>query len=146
MRDYANEHLEFIKNFGTEKQCRDYLFALRWPAGFRCPECQHDEMWELNDIKYKCRKCRHQTSLYSGTIFQGTQYKLLPRWFQSIWYVSEGGDEATEMQKYFHIGSRHTALKWLRDLRSIMQNSDEYKEKGSITFRELLQNAIDTPP
>ena len=30
---------EFIKRFGTEKQCREHLFALRWPNGFICPKC-----------------------------------------------------------------------------------------------------------
>ena len=30
---------EFFERFGTEAQCRQELFELLWPGGFRCPEC-----------------------------------------------------------------------------------------------------------
>jgi hypothetical protein len=31
----------FMARFGTDQQCRDYLFAARWPEGFRCLACGH---------------------------------------------------------------------------------------------------------
>lgn len=30
---------EFQLQYGTEQQCREHLFRLKWPAGFRCPKC-----------------------------------------------------------------------------------------------------------
>ena len=30
---------EFEARFSTEEGCREYLFQLRWPEGFRCPRC-----------------------------------------------------------------------------------------------------------
>ena len=140
------EFTEFNKKFGTEQQCRDYLYSMRWPGGFRCPECQYDKAWHIGKDRYKCTRCRHQVSLIYGTLFQGTQSKLLPCWFKSIWYVSAGGYNMTEMQKISGIGSNNTALKWFRKLNRIKLNSIEYRAKGSITFRELLQNAIDSAP
>jgi len=28
-----------MDEYGTEEQCREPLFRLRWPSGFDCPEC-----------------------------------------------------------------------------------------------------------
>jgi len=30
---------KFIEKYGTEGACQEALFKLRWPEGFRCPEC-----------------------------------------------------------------------------------------------------------
>ena len=36
MEDYPRNLSEFDSRFGTEEACREYLFQLRWPEGFRC--------------------------------------------------------------------------------------------------------------
>ncbi|WP_276961348.1 transposase [Ferrimicrobium acidiphilum] len=30
---------DFFSRYGTEEQCREALFAKRWPNGFVCPRC-----------------------------------------------------------------------------------------------------------
>ena len=37
----------FLKQYGTEEQCRDALFQWRWPEGFVCPECEHTGYCEI---------------------------------------------------------------------------------------------------
>ncbi|MBU4356308.1 MAG: transposase, partial [Proteobacteria bacterium] len=37
--------LAFQKRFRTEKSCQKHLFKLRWPQGYRCPRCQHDQAY-----------------------------------------------------------------------------------------------------
>src|ERR1039457_4973708 len=39
MEDYPRDLTEFEARFANEAACRDYLFRLRWPAGFKCPSC-----------------------------------------------------------------------------------------------------------
>ena len=39
--------MEFQRDFGTEDQCRAYLFKKRWPDGFKCPECGHAEHFNI---------------------------------------------------------------------------------------------------
>ena len=36
MEDYARNLIEFEARFASEEDCRQYLFRLRWPDGFRC--------------------------------------------------------------------------------------------------------------
>ena len=65
---------EFIKQFATEEQCRDYLYHLRWPEGFACPKCKEQtKAWLKARNVYECSLCRHQTSVIAGTVFQDTR-------------------------------------------------------------------------
>jgi hypothetical protein len=45
MQQKALSLMQFQKKFGTEKACQKHLFRLRWPEGFRCPCCQHDQAY-----------------------------------------------------------------------------------------------------
>ena len=42
---------DFIKEYGTEEQCFDALYTLRWPEGFKCPSCGHNKCCELSTRK-----------------------------------------------------------------------------------------------
>src|SRR5574337_689119 len=56
--------LEFQTRYQTEEDCEKRLFKLRWPQGFACPSCGHQEYYHVTQRKlYQCKKCRHQTSL-----------------------------------------------------------------------------------
>ena len=34
---------EFFAGYGTEAQCEATLARARWPHGFRCPACGHED-------------------------------------------------------------------------------------------------------
>ncbi len=52
------------KAFSTEEQCIEALFKLRWPNGFMCPNCQHDDGFEMSrQGLIQCRLCKHHTSV-----------------------------------------------------------------------------------
>ena len=36
--------LDFQNRFFLEEACEEHLFKLRWPEGFRCPRCGHDQV------------------------------------------------------------------------------------------------------
>ena len=69
----------FIEKYGSEEQCKNHLFALRWPNGFHCPYCGHDHYCQLKSrALYQCNQCHHQTSLVAGTVVnQLTTWLLL---------------------------------------------------------------------
>ena len=73
MEDYPRDLLEFEARFASEGACRDYLSALRWPEGFRCPGCGHERAWPVCKVCFECARCGRQTSVTCGTIFQDTR-------------------------------------------------------------------------
>jgi transposase-like protein len=116
----------FLARFGSDEQCREYLFAARWPEGFRCAGCGHDQAWALRSrLVYECAACGRQHSLLAGTIFEQTKTGLA-RWFLAIYLVtsSKGGISAMELQRQMGFGSYQTAWSWLHKIRKAMVAPD----------------------
>ena len=87
MEDYPQNLPEFEARFSSEEACREYLFRLRWPDGFRCPGCGCGKSWPLRKVLLQCAACGRQTSVTAGTIFQDTRSPL-PLWFRAMWWVT----------------------------------------------------------
>src|SRR4029079_2242466 len=116
----------FLARFGTDAQCREYLFKARWPGGFRCAVCGHGDAYALKTkIVYECVACRKQHSLLAGTIFEQTKTGLA-KWFLAIYLVtsSKGGISAMELQRQMGFGSYQTAWSWLHKIRKAMVRPD----------------------
>jgi transposase-like protein len=112
----------FVERFGTDDQCRRYLFQARWPDGFRCAGCGHERAWaHKTRLIYECAACGKQHSLLAGTIFEQTKTGLA-RWFLAIFLVtaSKGGISAMELQRQMGFASYQTAWTWLHKIRKAM--------------------------
>src|SRR5436305_67581 len=117
--DLPEDMPSFLSRFGSDEQCREYLFKARWPNGFRCAACGHDDAYALRTkIVYECVACRKQHSLLAGTLFEQTKTGLA-KWFLAIYLVtsSKGGIAATELKRQLGFGSCQTAWTWLHKLR-----------------------------
>jgi transposase-like protein len=121
-----NDLPSFVERFGTDKQCRAYLFRARWPEGFRCAGCGHGRGYshKLRLIE-ECAGCGKQHSLLAGTIFEQTKTGL-SRWFLAIFLVtsSKGGISAMELKRQMGFGSYQTAWSWLHKIRKAMVRPD----------------------
>ena len=78
MPDYPRSLIVFQRRFPDQRACAEYLLAVRWPDGFRCPACGHDRSWayKTKAWTFQCAKCAKQTSVTSGTIMHGTKLAL----------------------------------------------------------------------
>lgn len=124
MKNFPKSEEEFLVRFGTEDNCRRYLFDLRWPDGFVCPACSGRTAWVNKKNFIVCTGCQAQISLTSGTILHGTK-KRLALWFRAIWWIcthQEGGN-ARQLQQYLGLGSYQTAWVWFQKLRRAMSLS-----------------------
>lgn len=79
--------IDFQKKFNTEDKCREFLFELRFPQGFVCPESGCTEFYHIKKRHtYQCKCCRHQTSVTSGTVMDKTHLKLT-YWLWAMFFV-----------------------------------------------------------
>ena len=142
--DYPKTILELERRFATEEACREYLFQLRWPDGFVCPECQGGSVWPASRGRLVCQSCRHQTSVTAGTIFQDTR-KPLRLWFRAIWYVTsqKNGTSAASIQRILGLRSYQTAWTWLHKLRRAMVRPGRELLHGRVEVDETFVGGED---
>ena len=112
---------EFQAWFSSDADCMDYLEWLRWPDGFVCPRCGHEDGWRLGDGRYKCSVCSTRSSVTAGTIFDRTRTPLTV-WFTACWLFATGKDgiSALSLKRVLEIGSYQTAWAILHRLRSVL--------------------------
>jgi hypothetical protein len=139
VEDYPRTIEEFERRYSTEENCRDYLVRLRWPDGFRCPQCGGTRAVVVRSILCQCCGCRRQTSATAGTIFQDTR-KPLVMWFRAMWYVTsqKNGASALGLQRVLGLGSYETAWTWLHKLRRAMVRPDRDRLTGWIEVDETF--------
>jgi transposase-like protein len=137
MEDYPQNQLEFTKRFDSEEACHEYLFTIRWPYGFKCPQCGNSTAWPTRRHEYRCSECNLQTSITSGTIFHKTR-KPLQLWFQVMWSITSQkyGANALGIQRVLGLGSYHTAWEWLHKLRRALVRPGREKLSGVVEVDE----------
>jgi len=117
---------KFQSAYGTEESCRRKIFKYRWPEGFVCPKCGHNQYYELKTRQlFQCCHCRHQTSLRSGTIFDSSKLPLTT-WFLAIYLITQAkeGMSALSLRRFLGI-SVNAALKMKHKLQHVMKQADD---------------------
>lgn len=143
-RDYPQRWVDFERWFPDEEHCAAYLARLRWPNGFRCPRCDHDQAWPASRGRWVCRTCRHQTSVTAGTILAGTRTPLRI-WFAAAWHVTHQklGISALGLQRILGWGSYQTAWTILHKLRRAMVRLDREPLSGLVEVDEALIGGVE---
>jgi transposase-like protein len=144
VEEYPRNLGEFEARFDTEQACREYLFRLRWPEGFRCPRCDGGHFWPVRVVLMQCQECGHQTSVTAGTIFQDTR-KPLVDWFRAMyWLVSQkNGASALGLQRVLGLGSYKTAWTWLHKFRRAMVRPGRDRLNGWVEIDETYLGGLE---
>ncbi|MEJ6404055.1 transposase [Yoonia sp. 2307UL14-13] len=85
------------RRFPTAESAEAQVCRVRWPSGIRCPRCEAMDILHFEARKrYQCRKCRHQFSAKTGTIFHGSNITIR-KWLLAAEYIiaSYARDRAT---------------------------------------------------
>jgi len=135
--DYPRTLLELERRFSTEQACREYLFDLRWPGGFRCPRCEAGKSWALQSGRVQCAGCGYQVSTTAGTVFQNTRTPLTV-WFRAMWLLisQKNGVSAVALQRVLGWGSYQTAWTCLHKLRRAMVRPGHERLSGAVEVDE----------
>ncbi|MCK4829280.1 IS1595 family transposase [bacterium] len=127
--------IEFQKEFSTEEACVQHLRKMRWPDGFRCPRCGHDEAWLIRTRNIMdCKRCRAKISLTAGTIFHKTRTSFM-KWYWLIYHMAmdKTGISISEMQRLLEINDYKTAWLMAHKVRKAMTDRDaQYSLAGLV--------------
>jgi ribosomal protein L37AE/L43A len=105
---------EFMERYGTEEKCHAALVASRWPDGFRCPRCRderHSTFVREGRNYWQCYRCRHQTTVTAGTIFDATKLPLTC-WFVAMHLMTQAKNNVSALELKRHLGVRYKSA-WL---------------------------------
>lgn len=128
MNDVLLSYDEFLDRFSTEEACIDYLYQAKWPNGFVCPDCRHRHAYQISTRRlplFECSHCRHQTSLISGTVVEGSHTELT-KWFQAFYFFScPGGISARRLSEKIEVTYK-TAWLILHKIRKAISEEDAF--------------------
>ncbi len=142
--DYPGTYREFVEWFRDNETCIAYLKMLRWSNGFICPACRClSEPWHQTRGRLVCPRCRHQTSVTRGTIFEKTRTPLTT-WFEAAWHMTtaKNGFSAKTLQRTLGTSYR-TAWKMLHRYRIAMVRSEREQLSGIVEVDECLVGGVD---
>lgn len=141
---YPRSFGDFHAWFQTDADCLDYLEWLRWPAGFSCPTCGHDDGWRLGDGRFKCSGCGDRTSVTAGTVFDRSRTPLTV-WFTACWLFATGKDgiSALSLKRTLEIGSYQTAWAMLHRLRSVLVRPGRNRLSGVVEVDETYIGGLE---
>lgn len=117
---------QFQKRFDSEEACLQAIFQARWPCGFVCPHCSHNDGNRISTRRsIQCCLCRRQTSITSNTLFHRSHVSLT-QWFLIIYFVAhdKGGTSALKLSKQLGM---HYATVWfvIQRIRIAMATREE---------------------
>ncbi len=137
--DFPCSQFEFENRFNSEQACRDYLANMKWPNGFHCRNCGHQEYWISARGLYICTRCESPNSLTAGTVMHGTK-KPLTYWFKAMWWFTtrKSGVNAINLKDLLGLGSYQTAWLWLHKLRRCTIREGRERLSGNVEVDEFV--------
>lgn len=132
-----------MDRFSTENACRDYLVAVRWADGFKCPKCSHTDAWKLGRGILKCKKCNCDISVTVGTVFQGRHLPLRV-WFQALWSVvsQKHGVSALGLSRALGVKRQMTGWQLLKKIRTAMVRVGRERLNGLVEVDEVFIGGV----
>ena len=81
--------IQYQRRYSSQEACVQAVFDYRWPHGFICPKCGHNDGHRLSKRRaVQCTLCRKQTAITAGTLFHKTKIPLT-KWFSLIFLMSQ---------------------------------------------------------
>lgn len=100
----------FMRVYSNEEACLEAVFNARWPNGFVCPKCGHNDGIRLPKRRtIQCCSCRRQTSITGGTVFHKSKVPLRS-WFWLIFLMTQDKGGVSTMRAAKLLGMHYTTV------------------------------------
>jgi transposase-like protein len=127
--------------FKNPDVCIDFLAAVRWPDGVKCPTCGNDKVSYLeNQRRWQCSKKhpRRQFSVKVGTIFEDSPIGL-ESWLPAVWLLvnCKNGISSYEVGRDLKV-TQKTAWFMMHRIRLALQRGTFDKMVGEVEADETF--------
>lgn len=130
--------VEAVQKFGDKKEAEKWFESQRWPNGVVCPVCDSINIHKRENPKptpYRCRDCRKDFSVRTGTLMHGTNLSL-DKWALALYLVATNIKGISSMKLRRDLGiSQKSAWHLLHRIRE-MWNTDENPFGGGVEVDE----------
>ena len=127
----------FLHHYGTEPQCEQALFNLRWPDGLSWPRCGSARFCRLSTRRatFQCNRCKRQVSLLAGTLFQATKLPLAT-WFLAMYLLSQSknGISALELGRQLGVNGNTAWLLKHKLMQALRERDRACRLGGTVQF------------
>src|SRR5437660_10290205 len=129
-----------IRYFGDMDKCQEFMAAMRWSGGVRCPHCGSDNIGKLVLPRrvWNCKACRKQFTVKVGTIFEDSPLGL-DKWLPATWLIvnAKNGVSSCELGRALGV-TQKTGWFMLHRIRLAMQTRTWAKMKGAVEADETF--------
>jgi transposase-like protein len=127
--------MEFLRDFGTDEACLDWLWRARFSedgSHALCPKCEQTRKFHRigNRPSYDCDSCGHHIHPTAGTIFHKSSTSL-HLWFYAMHLMTSTrcGISAKQMER--ELGCNYkTAARMMRLIRSELMAQDDVRGRS----------------
>ena len=137
--------LELTKLFPSEEKAEQWFIDSRWPQGVTCPFCDSDNIQGRRMRKpqpYRCRVCRKDFSVKTGTLMQGSNLGL-QKWAIALYLLSTGLKGTSSMKLHRDLGiTQKTAWHLAHRIRETW-SSESIMFSGPIEVDETYIGGVD---
>ena len=132
-----------IRYFGDADKCHEFMAAMRWSAGVRCPHCASDKVGKLVLPRriWNCKNCRKQFTVKVGTIFEDSPLGL-DKWLPATWLIvnAKNGISSCELARSLGV-TQKTGWFMLHRIRLAIQDGSIEKFSGRVEADETYIGA-----
>ncbi len=133
--------LEAVRFFKDPNTCREFMAAIRWPDGVKCPACGSEKVGFLaNQNRWQCssKHPKRQFSVKVGTIFEDSPIPL-EKWLPAVWLLvnCKNGISSYEVARDLEV-TQKTAWFMLQRIRLAMQTGTFEKVRGQVEADETF--------
>ena len=121
---------DIIEMFDTEEKAESWFVGQRWPDGPICPFCDSDQVSSRPSRKpqpYRCRTCRKDFSVTTGTLLHRTHLPL-SKWAVAFYLFATNLRSVSGMKLHRDLGiTQKTAWYMAHRIRQMMEHGDAAK-------------------
>jgi len=129
---------EFDNSFGTNEQCKLYLYDLKWKNGFSCTKCDSNKSVQGKALyNRRCSQCGYEESPLSNTLFHNIKFDLYKA-FGMVYEMmtNKKGSNSMRLGELYEV-SQNTAWVFRRKIQSYLKSSKKNPLTGVVHVDEF---------